>query len=61
MSFYRNRVYPHLVGLLGNPKPVQNIRHHLIPLAQGKVLEIGRGARRELRSLRSCKSEQSMR
>lgn len=43
MSFYRNRVYPHLVGMLGNPKPVQNIRQHLVPLAQGKVLEIGVG------------------
>jgi hypothetical protein len=40
MSFYRNRVYPHLVGMLRNPTPVHNIRQHLVPLAQGKVLEI---------------------
>jgi hypothetical protein len=27
MPFYRDRVYPHLVRILGNPKPVQEIRH----------------------------------
>ena len=43
MSFYRNHVYPYLVGMLGNPKPVHNIRRRLVPMAQGKVLEIGVG------------------
>ena len=43
MSFYRNRVYPHLVTMLGNPKPILKIRQRLVPLAQGKVLEIGVG------------------
>src|SRR6266446_7514965 len=43
MPFYRDHVYPHLVGMLGNPKPVQRIRRQLVPLAQGKVLEIGVG------------------
>jgi SAM-dependent methyltransferase len=43
MPFYRDHVYPHLVRILGNPKPVQKIRQHLVPLAQGKVLEIGVG------------------
>lgn len=43
MSFYRNRVYPHIVTLLGNPEPVQKIRQQLIPEAQGVVLEIGVG------------------
>ena len=43
MSFYRNRVYPHLVTLLGNPEPVRKIREGLVPLAQGEVLEIGVG------------------
>ena len=43
MPFYRNRVYPHLVRILGNPKPVQEIRQHLVPLAKGEVLEIGAG------------------
>src|SRR5215467_5495447 len=43
MPFYRDRVYPHLVRVLGNPKPVQEIRQGLVPLAQGEVLEIGVG------------------
>jgi ubiquinone/menaquinone biosynthesis C-methylase UbiE len=43
MSFYRNRIYPHIVAMLGNPKPIQKIRHQIIPLAQGTVLEVGVG------------------
>ena len=43
MPFYRDHVYPHLVSMLGNPKPVQKIRQQVVPLAQGKVLEIGVG------------------
>src|SRR2546425_6913976 len=43
MSFYRNHVYPHLVTVLGNPKPIQKIRQRIIPLAEGRVLEIGVG------------------
>jgi ubiquinone/menaquinone biosynthesis C-methylase UbiE len=43
MPFYREHLYPHLVRILGNPKPVQKIRQRLVPLAQGKVLEIGVG------------------
>ena len=43
MSFYRNRVYPHIVTALGNPKPIQKIRLQIIPLAQGTVLEVGVG------------------
>jgi ubiquinone/menaquinone biosynthesis C-methylase UbiE len=43
MPFYRNRIYPHLVTALGNPKPIQDIRRRIIPLAQGNVLEIGVG------------------
>jgi hypothetical protein len=43
MSFYRNRVYPHIVTALGNPKPIQEIRQRVIPMAQGTVLEVGVG------------------
>lgn len=43
MSFYRNRVYPQLVSVLGNPAPVRNIRKRLIAMAEGDVLEIGVG------------------
>ena len=35
MSFYRNRVYPHIVTVLGNPRPVQEIPQQFLPLAQG--------------------------
>jgi ubiquinone/menaquinone biosynthesis C-methylase UbiE len=44
MSFYRNRVYPHFVSALGNPKPIDDIRRHIVPLAHGEVLEIGVGS-----------------
>ncbi len=43
LSFYRNRVYPHIVTVLGNPKPIQKIRQQLIPSALGTVLEIDVG------------------
>jgi ubiquinone/menaquinone biosynthesis C-methylase UbiE len=43
VPFYRDRVYPHIVTALGNPKPIQKIRQQVIPLAQGTVLEIGVG------------------
>jgi hypothetical protein len=43
MPFYRDHVYPHLVSKLGNPKPIGDIRHRIVPLAQGDVLEIGVG------------------
>ena len=43
MPFYRNHVYPHLVSMLGNPKPIEEIRQRIVPLAEGNVLEIGVG------------------
>ena len=43
MSFYRERIYPHLVSVLGNPKPIADIRQRIVPLAHGHVLEIGVG------------------
>ena len=44
MPFYRDTVYPHLVELLGDPPPIENVRRQIIPLAQGTVLEIGAGS-----------------
>jgi len=44
MPFYRDHVYPHLVELLGDPPPIENVRQQIIPLAQGNVLEIGVGS-----------------
>ena len=42
--FYRNHIYPYLVDAWGNPPPIKKIRQQIIPLAQGKVLEIGVGS-----------------
>jgi ubiquinone/menaquinone biosynthesis C-methylase UbiE len=44
MPFYRDRIYPRLVNMLGDPPPIRRIRHQIIPLAQGNVLEIGAGS-----------------
>jgi len=43
MPFYKDQVYPLLVSALGNPKPIDDIRRRIVPLAQGSVLEIGVG------------------
>ena len=43
MPFYKDPVYPHLVSVLGNSKPIEDIRRRIVPLAQGSVLEIGVG------------------
>jgi ubiquinone/menaquinone biosynthesis C-methylase UbiE len=43
MPFYKDHVYPHLVSALGNPKPIEDIRRLIVPLAQGSVPEIGVG------------------
>jgi SAM-dependent methyltransferase len=43
MPFYKDHVYPHLVTWLGNPKPIEDIRRRIVPLAHGDVLEIGVG------------------
>jgi ubiquinone/menaquinone biosynthesis C-methylase UbiE len=44
MPLFRDRIYPYLVDKLGDPPPIRNIRQHLIPQAQGVVLEIGAGS-----------------
>jgi ubiquinone/menaquinone biosynthesis C-methylase UbiE len=44
MPFYTDRVYPHLVSRLGNPEPIRAVRQHIIPMAEGVVLEIGVGS-----------------
>jgi ubiquinone/menaquinone biosynthesis C-methylase UbiE len=43
MPFYKDRIYPHLVAVLGNPKPIRDIRERIVAMAQGTVLEIGVG------------------
>ena len=44
MPFYRDRIYPHLIRMLGDPPPIRNIRQRIIPGARGNVLEIGVGS-----------------
>jgi SAM-dependent methyltransferase len=44
MSFYRDHIYPHIVNALGDPPPIQEIRQRIVPMATGKVLELGVGA-----------------
>jgi SAM-dependent methyltransferase len=43
MAVYRDHIYPQLIRILGNPKPIRDIRQRIIPLAHGTVLEIGVG------------------
>ena len=43
MAFYRNRIYPKIVRALGNPKPIDEIRRNIVPMALGDVLEVGVG------------------
>ena len=44
LAFYRDHVYPKLVTHLGNPKPIQELRRRILPLATGSVLEVGFGS-----------------
>jgi hypothetical protein len=44
MTFYRDRVYSRLVSMLGNPKPIREVRQRIVCWAQGRVLEIGVGS-----------------
>ncbi len=44
MAFYRDHIYPALVDRLGDPRPIRKVRQQIIPLAQGRVLEIGVGS-----------------
>ena len=34
MPFYRDNIYPQLVDFLGDPKPIQEIRERIVPLAE---------------------------
>jgi SAM-dependent methyltransferase len=44
MPFYKDQIYPYLVDILRDPAPILKVRQQIIPLAQGKVLEIGVGS-----------------
>ena len=57
MAFYRDRVYPHIVIALGNPKPIDEIRRRIVPMAEGNVLEIGVGPGVNFQYYDPCKVE----
>jgi ubiquinone/menaquinone biosynthesis C-methylase UbiE len=44
MSFYEERVLPHLINLACSSKPTRKQREKIVPLAEGDVLEIGFGS-----------------
>src|SRR5210317_1318011 len=44
MSFYDDRVLPHLIDLVGSTKPTRKQREKIVHLAEGDVLEIGFGS-----------------
>lgn len=44
MSFYKDVIYPYLVDVLGDPRPIRTIRRQIVSQANGKVLEIGVGS-----------------
>ena len=43
VTFYKHRVYPALVKVLGDPPPFRDVRRRIVPAARGIVLEIGVG------------------
>ena len=44
MSFYDDRVLPHLINLVCSTKPTRKQREKVVHLAEGVVLEIGFGS-----------------
>lgn len=44
MSFYEDRILPHLINLACSTQPNQKQREKIVPLAEGEVLEIGFGS-----------------
>ncbi len=44
MSWYEQRILPHVIDLACSTKPCRNQREKIVPLAEGDVLEIGMGS-----------------
>ncbi|RLA11165.1 MAG: SAM-dependent methyltransferase, partial [Gammaproteobacteria bacterium] len=44
MSFYDDRILPHIIHLACGMKPVLDQRHKIVPHAWGRILEIGMGS-----------------
>jgi len=43
MGFYEDRVLPHMINLACGGKPIARQRKKVVPLAEGRVLEVGMG------------------
>lgn len=69
MSFYADRVLPHLIHFACSSKPNRKQREKIVPLAEGDVLEIGFGSglnlpfydRRKVRKLWALEPSEGMR
>lgn len=44
MSFYDNRVLPHVIHIACGTKPILKQREKIVPQAEGRILEIGMGS-----------------
>ena len=44
MSYYEDRILPHLINFACSTKPVRKQREKVVPLARGEVLEVGFGS-----------------
>jgi ubiquinone/menaquinone biosynthesis C-methylase UbiE len=44
MGFYDRYVLPHLIGLACGTQPIRKQREKVVPLAEGRVLEVGMGS-----------------
>ena len=47
MSFYDDRILPHIIHLACGMKPVLDQRQKIVPHAWGRILEIGMGRSEE--------------
>lgn len=43
MGFYENRILPHLINLACSAEAIEKERQMVVPLAEGRVLEVGMG------------------
>ena len=43
MSWYEDRVLPHVINMACGNAVIQDLRRQVVPLAQGRVLEVGMG------------------
>ncbi len=44
MSFYENKILPHIIDCSCSMKPIMALRQKVVPLARGVVLEVGMGS-----------------